>query len=62
MKHHLRGGDGTWVMDWRNLSEAGHIVTAAKIEGAIEGARRQSYYVNIATRRVSSGELKRRLP
>ena len=53
------GGDGKWVTDWPNLSETGHMVTAARMEGVVEPGKNQSYQVNVATKIVSSGELKK---
>jgi hypothetical protein len=50
---------GVWVTDWANLSESAHIVKSAKVEGVVEGTKGQSYSLNVETRTVSSGELKK---
>ena len=51
--------EGVWVTDWAHLSESAHIVQSVKVEGVVEGTKGQSYSLNVETRTVSSGELKK---
>jgi hypothetical protein len=49
--------EGMWAADWPDLSESGHMSTHARVEGVVEG-KNQRYTIDIATRVVSTRDLK----